>query len=462
MNTLYRKLSIATVMILVASTVVGFIIANVVYYGSTKGKVDAQSAEVAEEIATTLAQYEKTAYGKQYLQSVGEMGYQIQLMKGQEILSFGKPFTQQQVSEKALQQVENGEVYHGIEEFDGKYFLMAHFSNDVQNTIGIPVRYNGETYAMFVRQDNNVLFSDMHMMLWSFLVGIVFVSLLGVFLMTRKLLKPILQLTEATKAVTKANYNYPIHISRNDEIGELATSFQLMQQQLAHNIEARNAFISNVSHDFQSPLMNIQGYASLLQTETTIDGAEYAAIIEQEAKRLSILTKQLLLLTSLEQANRPVQRVEVALHTQLRTIIRNHLWRADEKDIELSYELEEVCVNGDEELLYIVFDNILDNALKYTQSGGDVTVRAYKKDGYAYVEVEDTGIGLTAEQQSQVFERFYRVDVARKKGGTGLGLAIAKEIVQQHEGTIMIVSTFGHGTTFQTQLPANEKISSSM
>lgn len=449
MTSLYRKLSIATLLILLLSTIVGFLLANAVYYGMTKEKIDAQNVQMAEQIAQTVAYFTDDAQATTYLQSVGGMGYQLKLISQEnEMFAFGTTFQKHDIGADALQTVFSGNVYHGIQQFNGKYFFIEHFSNDLQNTVGVPVTYRGETYAMFLRPDNKMLFSDMHMMLGSFLVGILIISLLGVFLMTRKLLKPITELTEATNAIARENFTYPLNVTRNDEIGELATSFQRMQQQLAHNAEARKAFISNVSHDFQSPLMNIQGYASLLQQEVEGEPLHYASIIEQESKRLSNLTKQLLLLTSLEQSSYPSQQVPIELDVQLKTIIRHHLWRAEEKDIELSYKLEPVTFIGDEELLYNAWENLIGNALKYTNSGGDVRITLENKGTTIEVAVHDSGIGLTEEQQAQVFERFYRVDTARKKDGTGLGLAIVEEIVHTHNGRIAVTSELGRGSTF--------------
>lgn len=453
MKTLYRKLSVATFVILLLSTAAGFVLANVVYYSVTKEKLDAQNVQLAEQIAQTTAYFTDEAQATTYLQSVGGMGYQMKLISQQgDMFAFGTTFQKHTIGDDALATVFAGDVYHGIQHFNGKYFFIEHFSNDLQNTVGVPVTYRGETYAMFLRPNNDMLFSDMHMMLGSFLVGIFIVSLIGVFLMTRKLIRPITQLTEATYAIANENFSYALNVTRNDEIGELANSFTRMQQQLAHNAEARKAFISNVSHDFQSPLMNIQGYASLLQQDVQGEAKHYASIIEEESKRLSNLTKQLLLLTSLEQASYPSEHKAIALDVQLKTMIRHHLWRAEEKGIELSYELTPVTFIGDEELLYNAWENLLSNAIKYTNAGGEVRVTLQTTAQHITVCVEDTGIGLTEQQRAQVFERFYRVDEARKKDGTGLGLAIVEEIVHAHNGAVYVKSELGVGSQFIVQL----------
>lgn len=333
--------------------------------------------------------------------------------------------------------------------------MMDHFLNELENTVGVPFEIGEKQYALFLRPNNKMLFSDIHMVLAGFVIAIAIVLLIGVILMARQLIRPITQLTEATKAVSNENFHYTLDISRNDEIGQLAESFNFMQKQLAHNDEARKAFISNVSHDFQSPLMNIQGYADLLQSENVSDQErlEYSAIIDRESKRLSNLTKQLLLLTSLDQATYPLKYKQVRIDEQIKEVIRKHRWRLSEREIDLSYKLEEASALVDEELFVNVWDNLLSNAIKYTDAGGSVLITCRQYAQCIEVQFKDTGIGMTPEAVEQVFERFYRVDEARKKDGTGLGLAIVKQVVELHGGEIKLDSILGKGSTFTIVIP---------
>ena len=454
MKKLSRKLSIATLWSLGLSVIMGFIAANLIYYGFTKNKVDEQNAVMAEEIADTLVVLSAQKDAEQYLKSVGEMGYQLLLVNQDgALITFGDAFEEQQIPKETLQHILAGQVYHGMQQFDGHNFFLEHFSNNVQNAIGIRVSYAETPYAMFIRPNNSNVFSDMHVILGSFLGSIAIVSIIGVYVLSRRLIRPISELTLATKAVANDNYTYPLTIERDDEIGELATSFRVMQAQLVHDAEARKAFISNVSHDFQSPLLNIQGYASLLRKDVADSLKPHAEIIESEAKRLSTLTKQLLLLTSLEQATYPTHFQPFDLTAQLKYLLRNLMWRAEEKEIEVSYQLAQVDYNGDAELMYNVWENVLSNAFKYTPPGGAVDVVLEQKAQAIEVTIRDTGIGLSKTQQAQIFDRFYRVDDARKKDGTGLGLAIVDEIVRKHSGEISIESKEQQGTAVKIVLP---------
>lgn len=453
MTTLYRKFIGATVLILIFSIGIGFTLVNVVYFTFTKEKVDQQNVETAEEVAVMLAT--EQGMNESYLHSIGKLGYQIIIMdEDGKQQAFGDAFQNTSLPNDALKAVLSGEVYHGMQDFTGSFLMMGHFSNDLENTVGVPLVMDGQQYGLFLRPNNKILFSDIHTMLAGFVVAIAAVSMIGVFIMTRRLIQPITQLTEATKAVSNENFHYTLDISRKDEIGQLAESFHVMQQQLAHNDEARKAFISNVSHDFQSPLMNIQGYADLLKNGVSKEErVEYLAIIDRESKRLSNLTKQLLLLTSLDQAAYPLKMKKIRVDEQWKEVIRKHQWRLSERDIELSYKLEPSTAVVDSELLLNVWDNLLSNAIKYTGAGGMIFIRCRQVGTQLQIDCQDTGIGLSKEEQDQVFERFYRVDQARKKDGTGLGLAISKEVIELHGGQIEVRSALGEGSTFTVSIP---------
>ena len=457
MKTLYKQFIIATVIILICSIGIGFAFANVMYFTFTKDKTDAQNVETAQHIVDILENTHRSEQAMDaYLSSVGELGYQIVVVTEQHThLEYGEPFSKKSLPDDVLDIVLNGSVYHGMQNFTGRFLMIAHFSNELENTVGVPFTIEEQQYALFLRPNNKMLFSDIHMVLAGFVLAIAIVSLTGVILMARQLIHPITQLTEATKAVSNENFNYTLDISRNDEIGQLAESFNFMQTQLAHNDETRKAFISNVSHDFQSPLMNIQGYADLLQSETVSDQErlEYSAIIDRESKRLSNLTKQLLLLTSLDQATYLLKYKQVRIDEQIKEVIRKHRWRLSEREIDLSYKLEEASALVDEELFVNVWDNLLSNAIKYTDAGGSVLITCRPHAYCIEVQFKDTGIGMTPEAVEQVFERFYRVDEARKKDGTGLGLAIVKQVVELHGGKVTLESVLGKGSTFTIVIP---------
>ncbi len=461
MKTLYRKFIIATLLILGISIVIAFILANWVYMTSTRERIDAQNVKVAKEVASSLEQMHSTSHLSftAYLDSISKLGYQIYVLSATgEEFEFGEPFSKKNLPDEAVKVVEQKEIYHGMDSSRSPWMMMSHFSNQLGNTVGVPFTIGDEDYGLYLRPNNKLLFSDVHVIFAWFFVAISIVSITGVIWFAKHLIQPITKLTEATREITRENFNFPLNIHRKDEIGQLAESFSTMQVQLQHNDEARKSFINNVSHDFQSPLMNIQGYAELLKTQALDDEyLEYVEIIDQESKRLSNLTKQLLLLTSLDQKSYPMKRGITRIDTQIKETVRRHQWRLEEKEIEISYHLSPSPILADPELLMTVWDNLLTNAIKYNQSGGSIFIKIAQTDGATIITFKDTGIGMSHEQASKVFERFYRVDAARKKDGTGLGLSIVKHIIELHNGKIEVESEIQRGTTFTIKLPIEKQ-----
>lgn len=461
MRTLYREFISATLLILGISVLIGFVLVNVVYLAFTKDEITQQNVEVAKQIVHVLEEMHVSSHSLQpFLESVGRLGYQMYLANGSgDEYFFGEPFEHGQLPARTLDQVLNGTPYMGKDNIWDQFWMMGHFSNDIRNTVGIPLQIGQESYALFVKPDSKTLFSDIHMMLAGFILAVAVVSLLGVIKMTKRLIYPISELSEATKAITNDDFTYSLEIRRKDELGQLAQNFLQMQQQLRHNDVARKSFISNVSHDFQSPLMNIQGYADLLINPDlpAKERIQYAGIVNDEAKRLSNLTKQLLLITSLDQSGYPVRKSLVRLDLQIKESVKKHLWSLQDRNLTISYKMDEAKLFSDRELLGIVWDNLITNAIKYNRPNGHIYISCSNKKDKIILAFEDTGIGLSEASAEQVFDRFYRVDATRKKDGTGLGLSIVKEIVTLLNGTITFDSELGKGTTFTVTFPKEGK-----
>lgn len=462
MKTLYRQFTVATLFLLVISILIGFIIANAFYLAVTKEETIEQNVAIAEEIVGTLEVVPYSADGfKGYLEAVAKLGYQIALVDSAGNKTFfGEPFDDTAFPEEAERVLTEGAVYTGLDNFTGRIFMIGHFTNELHNTVGVPFEQGGERYGLFIRPDTKLVATDIHSVLIGFVAAIALVIIIGMLWMARQLTRPIVQLTEATKHIARENFSYPLDIRRNDEIGQLSESFNLMQNQLKHNDLARKSFISNVSHDFQSPLMNIQGYADLLKADDLPDADRLAftAIIDQEAKRLSSLTRQLLLLTSLDQGAYPMKAEEFALDEQLKGAVRKYRWRLEEEDINLSYHLAPTRFRGDAELLENVWENLLTNAIKYNKPGGSIEIGLRSDEESVQVSFKDTGVGISEEALGQLFDRFYRGDAARNTDGTGLGLSIVHQVVTLHHGKIDVKSKPGDGSEFIITLPLTDRI----
>ncbi|CAG7643435.1 ATP-binding protein [Paenibacillus allorhizosphaerae] len=268
----------------------------------------------------------------------------------------------------------------------------------------------------------------------------------------------LLIILDALRRISNGDFNVEIENKQPDQaFGELITSINDMAAGLNRLEAMRQEFISNVSHEIQSPLTSIGGFARALREQDlpAVTRDHYLTIIETECKRLSRLSDHLLKLSSLDSEQHPFEPVRFRLDKQLGRIILSSepLWSA--KDIEVSAELEELSVTADEELISQIWINLLQNSIKFTPPGGVITVRLERCGDRVAVEIADTGVGIEETDLEHIFERFYKADKARERssGGNGLGLAIVKKIVDMHHAEITVTSTPGQGTTFRVLLP---------
>lgn len=214
---------------------------------------------------------------------------------------------------------------------------------------------------------------------------------------------------------------------------------------------SRREFTANVSHELKTPLTSISGYAEIIASgiAKNEDVPVFAEKIHAEAKRLVALVNDILDLSRLDERQGLGMKEPVALIEVLHALKEAFQPMAEEKGISLTLEGSNVVTEGYPVLLRELFHNLIDNAVKYTPAGGQVTICLTQEEGHAVCTVADTGIGIPAEHQAHVFERFYRVDKShsRQTGGTGLGLAIVKHVAEVHHASVELQSAPGHGTT---------------
>lgn len=455
MKTLYRQFIITTIFIIAFSIFVAFFLTNTYYHLVTKELNDEKNVVIAHEIASYI---ETTPHVEleHYLSTLGQIGYQIYVVGESGYSQFiGREFAVKDLPESAKAMVFHGNIYHGMKDFPRQSFMSGIFANELTNTVGLPFIYEGKNYGLFLRPNIHLLVTEVHLIFAGMIVSMALISLLAMLVIAKQLIRPITQLTEATKQISQEKYDHLLTISRKDEIGQLAESFNEMTKQLHENDQSRKEFISNVSHDFQSPLLNIQGYSDLLRSDTITEEERktFSTIIQSEAKRLSILTKQLLILTSLDQSNRRLNSSSFSLDQQLKSLSHKYLWWIEELGIELYYKTTDVRFYGDESLLETVWDNLFTNAMKYNKPNGSIQIELEEYEHHVTIQFEDTGIGMKEEELAHVFERFYRADTSRTKEGTGLGLAIVRQIVELHDGSIDVTSLSGEGTCFVITMP---------
>jgi two-component system, OmpR family, phosphate regulon sensor histidine kinase PhoR len=224
--------------------------------------------------------------------------------------------------------------------------------------------------------------------------------------------------------------------------------------------EIRRDFVANVSHELRTPLSILRGYIETMLDDPKMPRGETARILEvmdQHSKRLGLLANDLLTLAQLESGSSSVQLSEIDLLRFLSDIVRDWRKKFATKDLEAVVDVSDECsiIRADEERLREVFDNLLDNALKYSNRNGVVRLGAVRRNDEIVLSVNDSGIGISQEDLPRIFERFYRADKARSRqlGGTGLGLSIVKHIAQLHSGRVEAESELGKGTTIRVILP---------
>jgi heavy metal sensor kinase len=291
-------------------------------------------------------------------------------------------------------------------------------------------------------------------------VAMVLAGLGGVFLAGRAL-RPINQITRTAQSISGSDLKQRIdYHGAADEIGRLAKMFDEMLDRLSAAFDRERQFTADVAHELRTPLTALKGQIGVTLSRVR-PSTEYERTLhglEEQVDRLIRLTTDLLFLSRLEQGRLPWRPEAIEFSDLLTGIVEQVQPLAESKGLKLKKEIPPgLFLHGDPDHIIRLFLNLLDNAIRYTQRGGQIEVRAGGADTGLSVSVSDTGPGIPPEQLPHLFERFHRVETARSRatGGAGLGLAIAHEIAQWHGGRLEVESTLGRGTTFTVHLPSS-------
>lgn len=240
-----------------------------------------------------------------------------------------------------------------------------------------------------------------------------------------------------------------------EEMDALAEDLNALAQELSSTEMLKMDFINTFSHEFKTPITSIRGFAILLQSgELSEDErTEYLNIIVSESDRLRRLSQNVLLLSKLDAQSIGSNHEQVHLAEQIRRVIlkREPLWI--DKHLKFEMAVEEFTFSGNQELLEHLFSNLVDNAIKFSPTYGEIQIQLRQHHGNVHFSITDYGCGIDAHTKTQIFEKFYQGDSSRATNGNGIGLAVAKQVVVQHGGTIHVDSVIGEGTTFHVTLP---------
>ncbi len=276
--------------------------------------------------------------------------------------------------------------------------------------------------------------------------------------------RPVRRIVDAAERIAEGDYSvhipHYIGISRANGLDAIASCYNEMAEQLAATETMQADFINNVSHEMKTPIAVMQNYATLLG-QTGISEEErvkYAACVSNASRRLSVLVTNILRLNKLENREVFPNTKQYDLGEQLCECLLGFESMWEEKKIELVTALEEdVIIKADPELVGIVWNNLISNALKFTETGGWIKVEMRRVGGDAVVSVTDTGCGMTQEVGAHIFDKFYQGDTSHATEGNGLGLALVKRVIDIIGGDIAVVSEVGEGSTFTVRIKADNQ-----
>lgn len=266
--------------------------------------------------------------------------------------------------------------------------------------------------------------------------------------------RPIKEITRATNEYSKGNLSYHVKPMHNDEIGRLGMSLDYMASQLNESDKFQQKFLSNISHDFRSPLTSIKGYLEAIQDGTIppemLD--KYIGIMLFETERLTKLTSNILTLNELDPKSVRLDISTFDLNSIIRHTVETFEGTCKKKGIKfnITYANSVQNVKADKGRIQQVIYNLIDNAIKFSKENSYIYITVKEKGEKAQISIKDTGCGIAKEDIDKIWDRFYKSDSSRgrDKKGSGLGLSITKEVIQAHGENIDVVSTVGVGTEF--------------
>lgn len=292
-------------------------------------------------------------------------------------------------------------------------------------------------------------------------ISVVFLSSMVSIFISNKITKPIKVITDGAEKMAEGNFHDKITKTTDDELGKLTDTLNYMSEEILKNEKLKNEFIASVSHELRTPLTSIKGWAVALGLYSTDDNEELKDglnIIEQEADRLSLLVEELLDFSKLISGKITLKKECLNLYDFINYMVKQISPRCTRENISLSTEhhCELPDIYADKNRLKQIFINILDNALKFTPKGGNITISTKLDNDFITISIKDTGCGIPAKDLPKVKEKFYKGKNSKSKNG--IGLSICDEIITLHNGKLDIRSVENKGTEVQIMLPVESTI----
>lgn len=333
----------------------------------------------------------------------------------------------------------------------------------------VPLKAITDNYRLFILhslEDQDKFLSRLRSVFFAVVPLALFLTGLGGYFLARKSLAPVAEMSRRAAGISAANLNerLPV-INQKDELGNLAQTFNNLLFRLESSFEQQRRFMADASHELRTPLAIVRGESEVSLARDNRLAAEYReslAIVNDESKRLTHIVEDLFTLARADAGEFQINFAEIYLDEILAECVRTVRILAEERNITLNLTIsQEMPMFGDDQLLRRLLINLLDNAIKYNRNSGAVTISVKKDEKSHRLTISDSGTGISKDEQTKVFERFYRADKARSRNvetttsGAGLGLSIALWIAELHHGTIEIISSDQHGSVFEINLPFN-------
>ena len=290
--------------------------------------------------------------------------------------------------------------------------------------------------------------------------GVLFITVAAALAVSQRILRPVTALTTAAQRMEDGHFDERVPVRRDDELGNLGRAFNSMSESLEHSISLRRRMTSDVAHELRTPISNIRGYLEAAQDGVAPLTPQLVDSLYEDTIHLQQLVEDLQEISIADAGQIRLERQLEDLDHLVQHAITAHQPRAISEGIVLNQgNLAGGRVEMDARRVRQVLVNLIENAIRYTDRGGIVTVSCSRRQGAALVSVADTGTGIGAKHLPHIFDRFYRADESRSRetGGTGLGLAIAQQLITAHGGTINVESTLGRGSVFTIELPTETR-----
>lgn len=356
-----------------------------------------------------------------------------------------------------------GDNAYSIVDDNDEYLVSLSLAVNVDDkTLGV-VRY------FFDYSYLNNISKDLFRYISAAIVVVFLLLFILIFMLLRRITKPVITLSNATKLIAQGDFDHNLYFQRNDEIGELAYNFNLMKDKIKDQIEEirserdnlariqkhRKSFFDNVTHEMKTPLTIISGYTQILQ-EHEIEDKDFIqrtlGNIKNETDRLHSMILELLDIAKAE-SNIEYELEELDISKLVKDVNKSMRMKAKRKNIEIIESLEDdIKITGNQPRMRQVLVNLIDNAIKYSEHNTSINVILYTNSSNCYIEIVDEGVGISDVDICNLFEPFFRVDKSMKES-SGLGLYIVKAIMERHNGNIDIDSIKGEGTKVSLKIP---------